>query len=184
MADLLLILAAAAEHGGEHAAPHAAPVAFGFIGPAAWVSLAMVVLLAVAIWKKVPAMMSGMLDKSIAEIRHQLDEAKQLRAEAEALRKEYADKIAGAEKDAAAMLDHARHEADAIIAKAEADTAAVIVRREKMAEDKIGAAERAAVADLRARAADAAAAAAARLIATKHDASADRALVDQAIAGI
>lgn len=181
MADVLLLLAAAAEH-GEAVAEHAVPNAFG-LNPAAWVSLAMIVLLGVAVWKKVPALLSGMLDKSISEIRHQLDEAKQLRAEAEALRKEYADKIAGAEKDAAAMLDHARHEAEAIVAKAEADTTAVIARREKMAEDKIGAAERAAVADLRARAADAAASAAGRLIASKHDASADKALVDQAIAG-
>ena len=181
MADLFPILAAAAEH-GEHAVEHAAPVAFGFVGPAAWVSLAMIVLLAVAVWKKVPAMLTGMLDKSIAEIRHQLDEAKKLRAEAEALRKEYADKIANAEKDAAAMLDHARHEAEAIVAKAEVDTAAVIARREKMAEDKIAAAERAAIADLRARAADAAATAAGRLIATKHDAAADKAVVDQTIA--
>lgn len=183
MADLMLVLAAAAEHGAEAAGVLAAPAAFG-LGPAAWVSLAMIVLLAVAIWKKVPAMLTGGLDKSIAEIRHQLDEAKQLRAEAEALRKEYADKIANAEKDAAAMLEHAKHEAEAIVAKAEADTTAVIGRREKMAQDKIGAAERAAVADLRARAADAAATAAGRLIATKHDAGADKALVDQVIAGI
>jgi F-type H+-transporting ATPase subunit b len=179
MANLLLLAAAAAEHG-----EHAEPVAFGVVTPAAWVSLAMIVLLGVAVWKKVPAMLTGMLDKSITEIRHQLDEAKKLRAEAEALRKEYADKIANAEKDAAAMLEHARHEAEAIVAKAEVDTAAVIARREKMAEDKIGAAERSAIAELRARAASAAAIAAGKLIAVKHDAAADRSLVDQAIAGI
>ena len=73
MADLMLLAAAAAEHGGEHAGPSA----FG-LAPVAWVSLAMIVLLAVAVWKKVPAMLTGMLDKSIAEIRHQLDEAKKL----------------------------------------------------------------------------------------------------------
>jgi F-type H+-transporting ATPase subunit b len=53
-----------------------------------------------------------------------------------------------------------------------------------MAEDKIGAAERAAVAEVRAKAASAAAAAAAALIAQRHDAEADRAMVDQAIAGL
>jgi F-type H+-transporting ATPase subunit b len=53
-----------------------------------------------------------------------------------------------------------------------------------MAEDKIAAAERAAVADLRARAADAATTAAGALIAENHTAAADKALVDQAIAGI
>jgi hypothetical protein len=62
---------------------------------------------------------------------------------------EYAARIAGAEKDAAAMVEHAKHEAEAIIAKAESDTTAVIARREKMAWDKIEAAERGAVAELR-----------------------------------
>lgn len=183
MADLILLLSAeAAEHAGE--AVHAAPAAFGIVGPAAWVSLAMLVLLGIAVWKKVPGMLTAGLDKSIAEIRHQLDEAKKLRAEAEALRAEYVGKIASAEKDAAAMLDHARNEAKAIVEKAGTDTAAVIARREKMAEDKIAAAERAAIDDLRARAANAAAAAAGKLIADRHDAAADKALVDQAIGSI
>ena len=168
-------------HGG--AENHAEPNAFGLV-PSFWVALSMAVLIGVMLWKKVPSVITGSLDKSIAEIRKQLDEAKALRAEAEALRKEYADKIANAGKDAAAMLEHARHEADAIVTKAEADTAAMIMRREKMAEDKIAAAERGAIADLRARAANAATSAARELIAVNHTASADKALVDQVIAGI
>ena len=169
-------------HGGaEH---HAAPAAFGIIGPTAWVSLSMLVLIIVMIWKKVPGIITGSLDSSISEIRKQLDEAKSLRAEAEALRKEYADKIANAEKDAAAMIEHARHEAEAIIAKAEADTTDMIARREKMADDKISAAELAAVSELRAKAAQAAATAARGLIKDKHSADADKALVDQVIGSI
>ena len=152
MANLAL-LAAAAGHAvvGEHAAAeHAEPMAFGFVTPGMWVAAAMAVLIGIMIWKKVPGLITSGLDGKIAEIRKQLDEAKALRAEAEALRKEYADKIANAEKDAAAMLAHAKGEADAIIAKAEADTTAVIGRREQMASDKISAAERSAVAELRA----------------------------------
>lgn len=168
---------------GEHELHLPEPSALGF-GPAGWVGLAIIVLLLVAFWKKAPAMLTRGLDGSIAEIRKQLDEAKSLRAEAEALRKEYADKIANAEKDAVAMLEHARHEAEAIVAKAETDTTEMIARREKMADDKISAAERAAVADLRAKAARAAAAAAKGLIASNHSPEADRALVDQAIAQV
>ncbi len=179
MANLLVLAAEAAEHGAAHAAPEA----FG-LGPVTWVALAMTVLILVAIWKKVPAMITGGLDSSLAEIRKQLDEAKALRAEAEALRQEYADKIASAEQDAAAMLEHAKSEADAIVAKAEADTKALIKRREKMAEDKIAAAERGAIAELRAKAANAAASAARQLIAANHNAKADKSLVDEAIGGI
>src|ERR1700741_1320773 len=130
MADLLSILAEAAEHAGEHAEP----LALGLV------AAAMTVLILVALFLGVPKMLTSGLDAGIAEIKKQLDEAKALRAEAEALRKEYADKIANAEKDAAAMLEHAKPEAEAIVAKAEADTTAVIARHEKMAEDKIAAA--------------------------------------------
>ena len=183
MLDLRLLAEAAAEHGAE-AAGHAEPVAFGFVGPGMWVALSMTALILIMIWKKVPGLVTSGLDSSIAEIRKQLDEAKALRAEAEALRGEYAAKIANAEKDAAEMLAHARSEADAIGAKATDDTTALIARREKMAEDKIGAAERGAVAELRAKAAAAAATAARGLIAANHDAKADKALVDDAIAGL
>lgn len=183
MADLLTLLAVAAEHGAEHGGEHAGPVALG-LNPTAWVAASMLVLILVAVWKKVPGILTSSLDTSIAEIRKQLDEAKALRAEAEALRQEYANKIANAEKDAAAMLDHAKNEAQAIVAKAEADTTAVIARREKMAEDKIAAAELGAVNELRAKAAHAAATAARGLIAQNHGAAADKGLVDQAIASI
>ena len=54
----------------------------------------------------------------------------------------------------------------------------------KMAEDKIGAAERTAVAEVRARAADVAARAAATIIADTHGATADKPLVDKTIAGL
>lgn len=166
-----------------HGAEHVGPSAFG-LGPTAWVALSMAVLIGIMLWKKVPGVIAGGLDNQIATIRKQLAEAKALREEADALRAEYAAKIANAEKDAAAMLDHARNEADAIVAKAEADSANMIARREKMAQDKIGAAERAAIDDLRAKAAETASAAARILIAQNHGAGQDKTLVDEAISGI
>lgn len=169
------------DHAGE--GTHLEPSALG-LTPGAWVALAMIVLIVIAVVLKVPGMMAKGLDSGIAEIRRQLDEAKTLRAEAEALRKEYADKIANAERDAAAMIEHARHEAEAIIAKAEADTTDVIARREKMARDKIAAAELAAVSELRAKAATAAASAAQGMIRRNHTAQKDEVLVNQAIGSI
>ena len=171
-----------AEHGG--AVEHTGPLALGFAS-ASWIAAAaMIVLILVMLWKKVPGIITSGLDSSIAEIRKQLEEAKSLRAEAEALRKEYADKIANAEKDAEAMIDNARREAGEIVAKAEADTTQVIARREKMAEEKIAASELAAIAELRNRAANAATSAARGLIRGNHSADADKALVDQAIGSI
>jgi len=160
---------------------HEAPTALGLDAPA-WIALAMVAVFAILIWKRVPALIGAALDKKIAGIREQLDEAAKLRAEAEALKAEYKAKAAQADAEAATMIDRARTEADGIVRQAESDAAALVERRGRMAEDKIAAAERAALDEIRARAASAAAAAAETLIRDKLDAGADRPMVDAAIA--
>jgi F-type H+-transporting ATPase subunit b len=80
------------------------------------------------------------------------------------------------------MKAAAEDEAKLIITKAKDDATALIGRRAKAAEDKIAAAERGAIADVRAQAASAAAAAAAQLIAAHHDTKVDNALIDETIA--
>ncbi len=149
-----------------------------------WVAVAALIVIALMLWKKVPGMIGRMLDGRIATIRTQLDEAKTLRAEAEALRAEYEAKAKAAHADAEAMRAHAHHDAAAIIAKAKASAEELMDRRAKMAEDKIAAAERAAIAEVRARAADVAAKAAGLLIAEHHGSDADRAMVDRSISGL
>ena len=176
------LLLAAVEAHGEAAAIE--PTAFGFLTPTSFVALAMIAVFALMIWKKVPAAVGKALDGKIAEIRSQLDEAKTLRAEAEALKAEYQAKAAAADGEAAAMVDRARAESKAIVAKAKTDAEALVERRTQMAEAKIAAEERAAIDEVRAVAARAATAAASRLIVERSDASSDKALVDEAIAGL
>ena len=159
------------------------PSAFG-LTPPAFVALAMIVVIAILVWKRVPAAIGKALDSKIALIRDQLAEAESLRKEAEALKAEYEAKAASADKDREALLERAKHEADEIVAKAKTDAEALIERRTRMAEEKIAAEERSALEQLRATAADAAAKAAARLIAERHDAGTDAKLVDQAIKDI
>src|SRR6185503_4123788 len=107
-----------AEHQATAGVPkhHAEPTAFG-LAPPQWIALAMVVVFAILIWKRVPALIGAALDKKIAGIREQLDEAAQLRSEAEALKGEYEAKSAAAGAEAAAMIERARAEADGIVAK-------------------------------------------------------------------
>ena len=152
--------------------------------PGGWVALSMIALIVIMLFLRVPATIGAMLDRKIAGIKTMLDEAAQLRKDAEALKAEYEKKIKSADQHAADMKAAAEEEAKAILAKAKDDATALIVRRQKMAQDKIAAAERAAIEDLRAKAVDAAATAARGLIAKKHDADADRKLVDSSIAGI
>ena len=167
-------------HPAEH---HAAPTALGLDAPA-WIALAMVAVFAILIWKRVPALIGAALDGKIAGIREQLDEAAKLRSEAEALRAEYEARAAQADAEAATMLDRARAEAEGIVKQAEGDAAALVERRARMAEDKIAAAERAALDEVRAKAASAAAAAAEALIRDKLDAGADKPMVDSTIAAL
>ena len=162
---------------------HHTPTALGISAPG-YVALSMVAVLAIILWKKVPAMIGRMLDAKIATVRHDLDEAAKLRAEAEAQLAEAKKRNAASAGDAAAIVAHAEAEAKVLLAKAEADAAELVARRGKMAEDKIGAAERLAISEVRAKAADAAARAAAAIIAEKHDANADKAVVDRTIAGL
>ena len=166
--------------GAETAGEHALPALLG-LTPPMWIALAMIVVLAILVWKRVPAAIGKALDKKIGAIRDQLAEAEALRKEAEDLKAEYARKAGEAEKEAAAMVERARHEADALIEKARKDADALVERRGRMAEEKIAAEERAAIQQLRAAAAEAATRAAARLIAERVDAERDAALVDQAI---
>ena len=162
---------------------HHEPSALGISAPG-FVALSMLVVIAIIIWKKVPAMIAGMLDARIATIRVQLDEASRLRAEAEAQLAQAKARNAASAGDAAAIIAHAEAEAKLMLAKAESDSAELVARRQKMAEDKISAAERSAIAEVRAKAADVAARAAAAIIADKHDAKADKPLVDRTIAGL
>lgn len=167
----------------EGVVPHTDPKAVG-MDATAWVSLAMAAFIVILLVKKVPSLIGKALDGRIAQIKEQLAEASRLRAEAETLKGEYEAKLAAAAGEAEALRQAAEHEAQALLEDAKANAEALVVRRGKMAEDKIGAAERAAIAAIRTRAVNAATAAAATLIAQGHDANADKALVDRAISGL
>ena len=157
------------------------PSVFGLDAP--WfVAAAMLALIAIIIWQKVPSAIGRLLDRQIDLIRSQLADAAQLRSEAEALRDEYQAKAAAADTERKTMLERARHEAEAIVEQAKANTAALIERRQRMAEAKIAAAERHAIDEVRAHAASVAATAAATLIAEELGREADRAMVDKTIA--
>ena len=149
-----------------------------------WVAVGMLIVFGIMLWAKVPKIIGAMLDKQIAEIRKTLDEAANLRKEAELLKAEYEAKTAGVHAEAEALMAGAEKEAATLVKQAEADAKALIARRKKMAEEKIGAAERSAIAEVRAKAATAATQAAEALIAARHDAAADKALIDKAIGDI
>ena len=180
---MLEFLAAEAAHGAEH---HEEAMAYGlpFLTPGGIVAIAMICVFLIALKAGVPRIVAKVLDDRIAGIRTQLAEAASLRAEAQKLRDEYEKKSAQADKEIAAIRTAAEKQAAEIVEQAKIDATALIERHKALSADKIAAAERAAVDDLRATAAAAATAAARELLGKELDEAADRKLVDQAIAGI
>jgi F-type H+-transporting ATPase subunit b len=123
----------------------------------------------------VHTMIVGALDKRGARIQAELDEARKLREEAEAVLASYKARAAEAEAEAAAIVAQAREEAEALAKESAARMEEFVARRTKQAEGKIAMAEAQATNDVRAAAADAAVVIAEKVlrIQTKGEAAAE-----------
>ena len=122
------------------------------------------------------------VDGEIAKIREELEEAKQLRTEAEAALAEGNAKKAAALAEAKTILAHARDEAARLEAEAAATLKFVLARHEQHALERIKYMEEEAVAQIRAATVDRAMELARKTLAEKLDESAAAKLADQAIA--
>jgi F-type H+-transporting ATPase subunit b len=94
----------------------------------------------------------------------ELDEARRLKAEAQALFATYQRKLQEAEHEAQTIIAGAKAEADRLATEAETKIQEFVERHTKMAESKISQAEAQALADVRSAAAEAAVAAAERIL--------------------
>lgn len=137
-----------------------------------WATVALFIFLAVILYVKVPAMISKTLDVRADRIRNELEDARRLREEAQQLLAEFQRKRKEAEKDAADIVEAAKHEAELLVSEARKKTEEYVSRRAAMAEQKIGQAERDAVNEVRASAVDLAVEAARVVLASKVDAKA------------
>jgi F-type H+-transporting ATPase subunit b len=144
----------------------------------------LLIFLVIAIYVKAPGMLAKSLDERAARIAGELDEARKLREEAEALLREYQRKRKEAEAEAGAIVTAARHEAELIVADAKQKTEDYVARRTAAAEQKIAYAERDAVNEVRARAVDIAVEAARRTIAGKLDRKASADLFRSSLAAV
>ena len=154
-----------------------------FGDPRTWVSIAFV-LFFVIFGRRLWTTLTAALDKRGIAIRAELDEAARLRREAEAMLKDAQAQRENGLREAEATIARARDEAARMADAARADAASAATRRERMALDRIGAAEKAAVTEVRLAAADIAARAAEQVIRQGFGADADAHLVDRAIQGL
>lgn len=140
-----------------------------FEDPEFWVAVGFVAIVGLVLYLRVPVLVGKLLDDRAATIAKKLDEARKLREDALALLDQYRRKAAEVEKEANAILTEARAEAERFAVEQRVSIAAQIERRAKYAEQRIAQAEAQAIADVRALAADAAVAAAEKLIAARLD---------------
>jgi F-type H+-transporting ATPase subunit b len=149
-----------------------------------WVFVAFILFVGLVSYYRLHSKIASALDKRSDRIRADLVEAARLRAEAEALLASFQKKKAEAEAEAAAILKQAEVEAEIIAKEAHERVAEFIRRRTKQAEEKIGAAETAATAQVRAAAADAATKAAEIVLKTEAKGSFGDQLIANGIADV
>jgi F-type H+-transporting ATPase subunit b len=125
-----------------------------------WVAVAFAIFVGILIYYGVHKLIIDALDARRDRIQAELDEARRLKGEAQALLAEYQGKQQEAEREAAAIIAGAKAEAERLGVEAKAKMEDFLARRSKLAETKIAQAEAQALADVRAAAADAAVAAA------------------------
>src|ERR1700687_3663680 len=102
-----------------------------------WVALAFLLFLGLLAYLGVHRKLTAYLDQRQARIKGQLDEARRLKEEAQALLAEFERKGRAAEGEAAAITPSARAEADRLPAEPKTRREVFVARRTKMAEAKI-----------------------------------------------
>jgi F-type H+-transporting ATPase subunit b len=155
-----------------------------FSQPEFWVLVSFVIFLGLLVYLRVPSLVASALDERAVRIAKELDEARRLRDDAQALLAEFERKRRDAEKEAEAIIREAEADAEAYGAESRRKLAELIERRGRMAEEKIAQAEAEAVKEVRATAAELAIAAAERIIAEEVKGTKADQLLEESIAAL
>jgi F-type H+-transporting ATPase subunit b len=159
------------------------------LSSAPWVHGAFWVLVAVLIFillfgGKIAAPLGKLLDNRADAVRQSLDEAAQLKAEAEAMLADARRKRTEALAEAKDILARAREEAARTAAELTAEAELRARARERMVEERIGSAQASAIAAVRSTAVDVAIAATAQALREGLTVAEDARLLDHAIAEV
>jgi F-type H+-transporting ATPase subunit b len=148
------------------------------------VLLGFIAFVALLVYLKVPAKLTGMLDARAATIKADLDEARALREEAKSILATYERRQKEVQEQADRIVSSARDEALAAAEQAKADLKTAIARRMAAATDQIASAEASAIRQVREQAVSVAVAAAGDILAKQMTAEAAAASIDAAIAQV
>ncbi len=154
-----------------------------FHEPVNWVVIAFF-LFFILVGKKLWSVLAAMLDDRAVKVRAELEEASRLRQEAEAMLRDAETRRTEALAEARALIEGAQAEATRAAAATLVEAEASARRREQMAVDRIAAAEKTAVDEVRHAAIEVATAAARDVIAAGLTPEASAGLIDQAISNL
>lgn len=146
-----------------------------------WVGAAVVSFLVLLVYLGVHKTIAKSLDARGEKIQAELDEARKLKEEAQSLLAQHQRRQREATKEAEDILAHARDEAAAIEGEIASSVNTMVERRTRLAEDRVKAAEAAAVKDVRKVAVEIATSAAHSVIASHLTADAQKDSIDKAI---
>jgi F-type H+-transporting ATPase subunit b len=149
--------------------------------PVFWVMIAFFGFVALILYYRAPGMITKALDARADAIRSELDEARRLRDEAQALLADYQRKSREAENEAKAILEQAKREGQALASETRKNLQESVERRTKLAEDKIARAEAQAVSEVRASAVESAIAAAEKILKQRASGATANALIESSI---
>ena len=146
-----------------------------------WVGAAFVLFVGILFYLKVPGMLTSALDERAKKISDDLDQARELREEAQVLLATYQRKQRDALKEAEEIIAHAKEEAMREAEQAEKKLEEAVARRQQAALNKIALAEVQAENEVRDTAIEIAIAAATAVVAQQVQGDRADALVDTAI---
>ena len=149
--------------------------------PVFWVMIAFFAFVGLLIYYKVPGTVTKALDARADAIRKELEEARRLRDEAQALLADYKRKSSEAENEAKAILEQAKRESEALAAETRKNLTESVERRTRLAEEKIARAEAQALAEVRASAVDHAIAAAEKILKSRTTGQTANTLIESSI---
>lgn len=145
------------------------------------VLIAFLIFVGILLAVKLPSKLGAMLDDRADKIRVELNEARELREEAQKMLAQYERQQKDVQREAEEIVAKAREDAEYHATKAKADLKDNIERRLKAAEEQIKAAEEDAVRSVRNRAADVAVEATREILAGKLPGDKADGLIDDAI---
>lgn len=151
--------------------------------PNLWLAFSFIIFAAV-VYKMGKKAIVNALDNRIANIKNEIETAKNLRDEAQKLLREYQEKQQAAQLESERIIEEAKKNAYTIKKAAEKELKETIKRKEKQLQERLTRIQQEAMNEIQAYAADLAIKTTREIISENMDAKSNQKLVDDAIAGI